>query len=53
MATVTLIFLVFIGGMVMNAFGTAIYINEEIKPALEEVKIPEDTTLRELLKVKK
>lgn len=53
MATATLIFLVFLGGMVMNVFGTAIYINEEIKPALEEIEIPEDTTLRGLLKVKK
>lgn len=53
MATVTLIFLVLIGSMIMNAAGTAIYINEEIKPALEEVEIPEDVTLRELLGVKK
>ncbi len=53
MATATLIFLVFIGSMIMSVFGTAIYINEEIKPALEEVEIPEDTTLRDLLKVKK
>ena len=53
MATATLIFLVFIGSMVMNVFGTAIYINEEIKPVLEELEIPEDMTLQELLKDKK
>lgn len=53
MATATLIFLVFLGSMIMNAAGTAIYINEEIKPAIEEVEFPEDITLREVLKVKK
>lgn len=53
MAIITLAFLIFIGGTLMNILGTAIYINEEIKPALEEVEIPEDTTLQELLKVKK
>lgn len=53
MAVATLCFLVFLGGMIMNVFGTAIYINEEIKPALEKVEELEDVPLRELLKVKK
>ena len=49
MSILLLAILIFAGGVGMTLFGTAIYINEEIKPALEEIEDSE-VTLKEITK---
>jgi len=38
MTVAILYLLVFLGGVGMTLFGTAIYIREEVKPAIEEIQ---------------